>query len=241
MIHARSFPLGAQFICKSSMSTIPSRGLDVIILAKYLVYMMNENLLRLSIRNILLEDAAINPALLGTVDDTPSLVFGPKAKKFLADQGLNAEEIGYVVDRLNNMSVSRFNRYDDNFTSSGKKFGLKPSTLKAMAIEETTLGKDLANKSGSTAAGVIQITKPTLDTFNKNLPKGVSYSYETLLSNPEKSIEIAAHYIDHFLIKGRGLSGRTEILSAYKTGPDSANYVKRVNAFKKFVDIVDRF
>jgi len=202
--------------------------------------MMNENLLRLSIRNILLEDAAINPALLGDVGGTKSFVFGPKAKKFLSSMGLTAEEISYVVDRLHNLSLDRFNRYDDEFINSGRKFGLKPSTLKAMAIEETTLGKSLTNAEGSTAAGVIQITKPTLDTFNKNLPKGFSYDYNVLTSNPAKSIEIAAHYIDHFLIKGRGLKDRTSILSAYKTGPDSANYVKRVNAFKKFVDIVDR-
>ena len=201
---------------------------------------MNENLLRLSIRNILLEDAAINPALLGTVNDVESLVFGPKAQKVLAASGFSAEEIGYVGDRLHNMSLDRFNRYDTNFVSAGRKFGLKPSTLKAMAIEETTLGKSLTNAAGSTAAGIIQITKPTLDTFNKNLPKDVRYVYDTLISNPEKSIEIAAHYIDHFLIKGRGLKDRTAMLTAYKTGPDSANYVKRVNAFKKFVDLVDK-
>lgn len=202
--------------------------------------MMNENLLRLSIRNILLEDAVINPVFLGTVNNKESLVFGPKAKKFLASSGLTSEEIGYVVDRLNNTSLERFNRYDDDFTRAGRKFGLKPSTLKAMAIEETTLGKSLTNAEGSTAAGVIQITKPTLDTFNKNLPKGVSYDYNVLTTNPEKSIEIVAHYIDHFLIKGKGLKDRTSMLSAYKTGPDSANYVKRVNAFKKFVDLVDK-
>lgn len=202
--------------------------------------MINEKLLRLSIRHILLEDVAINPALLGKVDNTESLVFGPKAKKFLADKGLTGEEIGYVIDRLNNMSLDRFNRYDENFIRAGRKFGLKPSTLKAMAIEETTLGKSLTNAEGSTAAGVIQITKPTLETFNKNLPKDIRYEYDTLIADPAKSIEIAAHYIDHFLIKGRGLKDRTAMLSAYKTGPDSANYVKRVNAFKKFVDLVDK-
>lgn len=202
--------------------------------------MMNENLLRLSIRNILLEDVEINPALLGKVGGETSFVFGPKARRFLASLGLSAEEVGYVVDRLHNMSLSLFNRYDDKFISAGRKFGLKPSTLKAMAIEETTLGKSLTNAEGSTAAGVIQITKPTLDTFNKNLPQDIKYDYSTLTSDPGKSIEIAAHYIDHFLIKGRGLKDRTAILSAYKTGADSSNYVKRVNAFKKFVDLVDK-
>ena len=201
---------------------------------------MNENLIRLAIRNILLEDAQIDPSLLGDVKGGQALVFGPKAKKFLAANGMTSEEIGYVVDRLNNMSVDRFNRYDDDFIRAGRRFGLKPSTLKAMAIEETTLGKNLQNIQGSTAAGVIQITRPTLDTFNKNLPSGVRYDYDVLTTNPEKSIEIAAHYIDHFLIKAKGLKDRTKILSAYKTGPDSANYVKRVNAFKKFVDLVDR-
>ena len=201
---------------------------------------MKENLIRLVIQNILLEDAQIDPSLLGDVKGSQALVFGPKAKKFLAANGMTSEEISYVMERLHNTTIDRFNRYDADFISAGRKFGLKPSTLKAMAIEETTLGKSLTNAEGSTAAGVIQITKPTLTTFNKNLPKGVSYDYDTLISNPEKSIEIAAHYIDHFLIKGKGLKDRTAILSAYKTGPDSANYVKRVNAFKKFVDLVDK-
>jgi soluble lytic murein transglycosylase-like protein len=203
--------------------------------------MINENLIRLAIRNILLEDAQIDPSLLGDVKGNQALVFGPKAKKFLAANGMTSEEIGYVVDRLHNMTVDRFNRYDVDFVSAGRKFGLKPSTLKAMAIEETTLGKNLKNEQGSSAAGVIQITRPTLDTFNKNLPAGIRYSYDVLLDNPAKSIEIAAHYIDHFLIKGKGLgNNRAAILKAYKTGPDSANYVKRVEAFKKFVDLVDR-
>lgn len=202
--------------------------------------MMNENLIRLVIQNILLEVAQIDPSLLGDVKGSQALVFGPKAKKFLAANGMSSEEIGYVMERLHNTTIDRFNRYDADFISAGRKFGLKPSTLKAMAIEETTLGKSLTNAAGSTAAGVIQITRPTLTTFNNNLPKGVSYDYDTLTSNPEKSIEIAAHYIDHFLIKEKGLKDRTAILSAYKTGPDSANYVKRVNAFKKFVDLVDR-
>jgi len=201
---------------------------------------MNENLIRLVIQNILLEVAQIDPSLLGDVKGSQALVFGPKAKKFLAANGMSSEEIGYVMERLHNTTIDRFNRYDADFISAGRKFGLKPSTLKAMAIEETTLGKSLTNAAGSTAAGVIQITRPTLTTFNKNLPKGVSYDYDTLTSNPEKSIEIAAHYIDHFLIKEKGLKDRTAILSAYKTGPDSANYVKRVNAFKKFVDLVDK-
>jgi soluble lytic murein transglycosylase-like protein len=201
---------------------------------------MKENLIRLVIQNILLEDAQIDPSLLGDVKGSQALVFGPKAKKFLAANGMSSEEIGYVMERLHNTTIDRFNRYDAEFISAGRKFGLKPSTLKAMAIEETTLGKSLTNAAGSTAAGVIQITRPTLTTFNNNLPKGVSYDYDTLTSNPEKSIEIAAHYIDHFLIKEKGLKDRTAILSAYKTGPDSANYVKRVNAFKKFVDLVDR-
>ena len=202
--------------------------------------MMKENLIRLVIQNILLEDAAIDPNLLGDVDGNKALVFGPKARKFLAANGMTPEEIKYVVDRLHNTTLDLFNRYDDDFVRAGRMYGLKPSTLKAMAIEETTLGKLLKNAAGSTAAGVIQITKPTLVTFNNNLPKGVHYNYDDLIANPEKSIEIAAHYIDHFLIKEKGLKDRTAILSAYKTGPDSANYVKRVNAFKKFVDLVDK-
>jgi len=107
-----------------------------------------------------------------------------------------------------------------------------------MAIEETTLGKDFANTGGGTAAGLLQITKSTIDTLNANLPKGVHYDHAAILSNPTMSVKAVAHYISHFLIDKRNLKDRTSILKAYKTGPDSENYVRRVNAFMKLVDII---
>jgi hypothetical protein len=107
-----------------------------------------------------------------------------------------------------------------------------------MSIEETTLGSSMTNAAGSTAAGLLQITKPTLDTLNANLPQGSHYDYKSLTSDPGMSVKIAAHYIKAYLMGKMGLRDRVSILKAYKTGGDSANYVTRVEAFKKFVDIV---
>jgi hypothetical protein len=201
--------------------------------------MTHENQIRLIVRSILQEAAHFDKTLLGDVDGVKSLVFGQHAQKFLKSKGMSDEEYKIVSDRLNDMHVDHFEKYDADFKTYGRKFGIKPSTLKAMAIEETSLGTHLVTSSaGGSAAGIIQITKPTLDTLNANIPGNIHYSYESLVSNPAKSIEIAAHYISHFLIGKRGLKSRSEMLSAYKTGPDSANYVKRVNAFKKLVDII---
>jgi hypothetical protein len=201
--------------------------------------MMNEIHLRNVVRSLIAEAGHFDKSVLGDVRGKTSLVFGPSAKRFLMSKGISEEEYQIIADRLGNMSVSDFEKYDRDFSSAGHKFKVKPSTLKAMAIEETTLGKMTSHSTqGVTAAGIIQITKPTIDTLNANLPAGVHYRYETLVSEPSKSIEIAAHYISHFLIKKRGLKDRSAMLSAYKTGPDSSNYVKRVNAFKKFVDLV---
>jgi soluble lytic murein transglycosylase-like protein len=190
------------------------------------------------IRELILESSGIDPALLGSVGGNSAIVLGPQARKLLASSGLTPEEIAIVSNRINNIKVSDFRKYDHVFRNHASAHGLKPSLLKAMSIEETTLGiGGLANTKGSTAAGLIQITKPTLDTLNANLPKGVHYDYEKLFTDPGYSVKVAAHYIQHFLIGKRGLKDRASILRAYKTGPDSDNYVKRVEAFKKLVDM----
>lgn len=198
--------------------------------------MTNETTLRNLIQEILNE--AIETVLLGKMDEKPAIVIGKNARKYLEKMGMMKDEIDLVYSRINNITVEQFQKYDQDFRNAADKFGLKPSLLKAMAIEETSLGKNLSNLQGSTAAGIIQITKPTLTTLNKNLPAGTRYDYNSLLSDPSKSIEIAAHYIKDFLIGKRNLKDRESILRAYKTGPDAENYVKRVNAFKKFVDII---
>jgi soluble lytic murein transglycosylase-like protein len=197
-----------------------------------------KNLVRRLVRELIQESSDINQALLGSVKGNPSIVLGPQARKFLEANGLTTEEVSIVFNRINNIGVSDFKKYDQVFRNHASAHGLKPSLLKAMSIEETTLGlSGLSNTSGSTAAGLIQITKPTLETLNANLPKGVHYDYEKLFTDPGYSVKVAAHYIQRFLIEKKGLKDRVSILRAYKTGPDSDNYVKRVEAFKKFVDI----
>lgn len=195
-----------------------------------------EKILRQLIGEILWE--AIDPVLMGNMSGKQALVLGPNAKKFLISKGMTSGEVSLVFERINNITVEQFQKYDEDFRKYAAQYGLKPSLLKAMAIEETSLGKSLKNLQGSTAAGIIQITKPTLDTLNMNLPPGKRYDYNSLLGDPGKSIEIAAHYIKDFLIGKKKLTDRAAILKAYKTGPDAPNYVTRVEAFKKFVEIV---
>jgi hypothetical protein len=199
--------------------------------------MLSEKILRSLVREILVESVALDPKLLGTVDGSPSIVFGKNATTYLTSKGMTPPEIQTVSARINNISIENFKKYDQAFKQFAAEQGLKPSLLKAMSIEETTLGLSLKNTSGSTAAGLLQINKPTLDTLNANLPNGVRYEYQTLSSDPVASVKIAAHYIKAYLIGKLGLKDRASILKAYKTGPDSSNYVARVEAFKKFVDI----
>lgn len=200
--------------------------------------MISEKILRSLVREMISEAALIEPTLLGKVDGVPSIVIGKNAESYLRSKGMTVDEISTVFSRINNVSVDNFKRYDQTFKKYAAEHGLKPSLLKAMSIEETTLGKSMTNADGSTAAGLIQITKPTLDTLNANLPKDVHYDYKSLTSDPGMSIKIAAHYIKSYLIDKLGLKDRASILMAYKTGSDAPNYVKRVEAFKKFVEIV---
>jgi soluble lytic murein transglycosylase-like protein len=162
--------------------------------------------------------------------------FGPKSNELLASSGYAPDEIAVIVKKLHTMTLAEFLKYDQTFKKVGAQYGLQPSLLKAMALEETALLSRM-NTSGSTAAGLLQMTQGTLDTFNKNLPKGVHYQYETLLGNPSKSIEIAGHYIKHFLVDKLNLTSQGKILGAYKTGPDSKKYARRVIALKKFIDL----
>jgi len=199
--------------------------------------MSKEMLLREFIRDLLTE-GPIPEELLGRVNGVKSIVFGPKARQLLAQNGFTPEEIDIVVERLNNLSVDQYTRYDSIFRNPDYHHGMKPALLKAMAIEETTLGKDLTNQQGGEAAGVIQITPDTLKTFNDNLPKGVHYNFSDLTRNPNMSIKIAAHYISDFLMGKKGLRDRLSILRAYKTGADANDYFKRVSAFMKFVNLI---
>lgn len=200
--------------------------------------MLMEKNLRSLIREMLNEATALDPSLLGKVGGQTALVFGPGAQKFLISKGMTQAEVATVSGRINNMLETTFKAHDNVFTTQGAAFGLKPSLLKAMSIEETTLGKSMTNAAGSTAAGLLQITKPTIDTLNANLPAGTHYDYSKLASDPTLSVKAVAHYIKLFLMDKKGLKDRASILKAYKTGPDAANYVARVEAFKKFVDIV---
>jgi len=201
--------------------------------------MINERSLRLLIREIITEAAAIDQRLLGNMGGNLVIALGPKAQEAMKQAGITDAEYQTIFSRVNNVSVKDFSKYDADFQANGTKYNVNPDILKAMAIEETTLGLRANNESGSTATGILQMTAPTLETFNKNLPSGVRYQAADL-GNPKRSIQIVSHYLNSYLMKGKPLTDREiPILGTrYKTGSDAANYAARVQAFLKFVRLM---
>lgn len=161
---------------------------------------------------------------------------GEGSKAALAKAGFTPEEIGFIDIKMNTMLLSEYKKYDPYFVKFGNQFKIDPIILKAMAIEETALLSRKNKQEGMTAAGLVQLTKPTLATLNANLPKGVHYSYESLANDPVQSIKITAHYIRRILIEKRNLNIE-QAIAAYKTGPDSQNYLRRVTAYRKFIKL----
>jgi hypothetical protein len=185
--------------------------------------MMNENLIRLAIRSILMEAVSIPKELTGKLNGTPVFSFGPKAKEFLKGSGYFSEttrhpvykdgktvymnDIELIAFKLNNMTLDRYNMYDayfKKFSDDGKSVAgrekLTANLLKAMAIEETGIGQEVGNKR-STAEGILQVLVDTMTTLNKRRKASDKPQYtESDRINPIKSIEMAAAMIkDHML------------------------------------------
>ena len=216
--------------------------------------------LRKFISFVLKESSAI-PHVLNDKTDT-EFAIGPKGEEYLESLGFGTRpihrvrvngkteiksDVGLLTFKLNTLDLSAFNAYDQYF----KKYAsaeLPASLLKAMALEETTLGKDTSSNA-STAEGVLQVVGGTLDYLNtkrKWLGKP-PYSASNLMNSPEMSIKIAAEYIkNHMLAPRKMLSGdrnvggfdytTDEMLARYKTGDDGPRYAERVKVYKKFID-----
>ncbi len=252
------------------MSTIPTRGHVSIILGRYLFYMMNENLIRITIRRILAEVALIPKALT----DKTGLEFliGPKGKAYLEELGFGTtprhrvrikdpetekyitatlSDVDLIANKLTTLDLSQFYKYDESFRRYSTPL-VPASLLKAMSIEETLIGSDL-DQNVSSAEGVLQVIGGTLDLLNvrRGWLGKPPYTVADVTSSPEKSIQIAAEYINNHMIapknefkgkdgiaRNKGGFGYTidQMLEKYKTGDDAARYRERVKVYKKLID-----
>ena len=225
--------------------------------------------LRQFIRLLLQEVATIPVELTGKKNGQPAFVFGKKSKEYLSgildtnsshrvatEDGVKyMNDVQLVIHKLNNMLLSQYNMYDTEFKRNAGGL-LTPDLLKAIAIEETTLGVSTSS-SESTAEGILQVLEGTLETLNKRrarknkkfkLNPPLEIYTEADRVDPVKSIEIGATLIkDHLLGKenydkdglnlgGEGITSIDKMLGRYKTGPDSGNYAKRVRVYQAFIN-----
>ena len=224
--------------------------------------------LRQFIRLLLKEDASV-PKIFR--DKTgKEFLFGPGAKDMIrkspAEGGFGFDDTvkrhpiakhgtftdaGLIAFKLNTLEIDQFGKYDAVFEKYATP-NLSKNWLKAMAIEETLVGRNLLNNA-STADGVLQVIDGTLAYLNKKrgwlgLPP---YKEESLVGNPALSIKIAAEYINKHMLapkkiiqpNDRNIGGFSysidQMLSKYKTGSDGPFYTERVKVYKQFLDKLD--
>ena len=232
--------------------------------------MMNENLIRITIRRILDEAALIPKAL--TDKTGVEFLIGPKGKVYLEELGFGTtprhrvkikdpktqkyitttlSDVDLIANKLTTLDVSQFYKYDASFRKYSTPL-VPASLLKAMSIEETLVGSDL-DQNVSTAEGVLQVIGGTLDLLNvrRGWLGKPPYTVADVTSSPEKSIKIAAEYINNHMlapknefkgkdgiVRNRGGFGYTvdQMLEKYKTGDDAPRYRERVKVYKKLID-----
>ena len=160
-------------------------------------------------------------------------------------------DAGLIAFKLNTLEIDQFSKYDTVFEKYATS-NLSKNWLKAMAIEETLVGRNLLNNA-STADGVLQVIDGTLDYLNKKrgwlgLPP---YKESSLVGNPGLSVKIAAEYINKHMLappkiiqpNDRNIGGFSysidRMLEQYKTGDDGPYYKERVKVYKRFLDKLD--
>ena len=79
-------------------------------------------------------------------------------------------------------------QYDELFIKYANKYGLNPKMLKAIALNESTLGKNKGYEPIGGTTGLMQIKLSTARDFFKNLTA-------TELENDEKQIETASAFL----------------------------------------------
>lgn len=130
-----------------------------------------------------------------------------------------------TYENMTNGKKKNFNdAYDSLFTRYGSAYGIDPYILKAIAANESTVGKNSRvaygiahpNEIYSSVStdgkswGLMQVTLPTARQFEKNLT-------EADLNNPDTSVRVAAKYIQ-WVKKNYG-SDFEFYIRAYNGGP----------------------
>ena len=178
--------------------------------------------------------------LLGSVGGVPSFVIGPGAKAFLAAENFRPDQIDIIFNKFQNVPIERYTKYDAAFKNAEAEYGIDRNILKAMALEESQLGKILVhpNWPDSTASGVIHMTAAAVMELNKRRKEaGKELIVHADLQKPhyaDSSIMNAAEFIRDVL-KPRHGDAPSSWIPQYKTGPDAQNYLTRISALKKFI------
>lgn len=136
-----------------------------------------------------------------------------------------SSDVATPSENMSNGKTKKFNdAFDSLFIKYGNSYGIEPYILKAIAANESTVGKNsrvaygIAHpseiyssvSSDNKSWGLMQTTLPTARQFEKNLT-------EADLNNPDTSVRIAAKYIQW--VK-RNYSADLEFyIRAYNGGP----------------------
>lgn len=115
----------------------------------------------------------------------------------------NSSSTSATYETMTNGKKKNFNdAFDSLFIKYGNSYGIEPYILKAIAANESTVGKNsrvaygIAHPSEIYSSvstdgkswGLMQVTLPTAQQFEKNLT-------EADLNNPDTSVRIAAKYL----------------------------------------------
>lgn len=131
------------------------------------------------------------------------MIYGFTAAILLLFGIANSGDASTTLENMNNGKTKNFNdAYDSLFIKYGNLYAINPYILKAIAANESTVGKNSRvaygiahpNEIYSSVStdgkswGLMQVTLPTARQFEPNLK-------ESDLNNPEISVRVAAKYI----------------------------------------------
>lgn len=98
-----------------------------------------------------------------------------------------------------------------NANNKSKNFS---SELLLCLIWQESAFKAKEKGKGSSARGLMQITKPAVQDVNRNTPKGVHFTYEEM-TDPAKNIQAATYYLDLLWNRG-GKEDAVKTLQLYR-------------------------
>lgn len=101
----------------------------------------------------------------------------------------------YVEEKITGIN----NAFDSIFKSVGKKLNISPRILKAIAANESTVGRNKSVEAVGNTQGIMHVIYATAIRFSPGLKEGEHKSLP-----PEKDIEIGSKYF-HFLMNKYGV------------------------------------